>query len=91
MSYVNLLLPLLDCLCTCFLEPKSISSLLACRLIANPGVHPIGIGETVRRIIVKSVLLVIRGGIQDAVDTVQLCAGQISGTEAAVHAVRTLF
>ena len=81
-------------LCTCFVEPESISPLLACRLIAlskNPGVRPIGIGETVRRIIAKSVLSVIRGDIQDAAGTVQLCAGQISGTEAAVHAVRTLF
>ena len=78
-------------LCTCFVKPESISPLLACRLIAlskNPGVRPIGIGETVRRIIAKSVLSVIRGDIQG---TVQLCAGQISGTEAAVHAVRTLF
>ena len=44
-----------------------------------------------RRIIAKSVLSVIRGDIQDVTGTVQLCAGQISGTEAAVHAVRTLF
>ena len=81
-------------LCTCLVDPESISPLLACRLIAlskNPGVRPIGIGETVRRIIAKSVLSVIRGDIQDAAGTVQLCAGQISGTEAAVHTVRTLF
>ena len=64
-------------LCTCFVV---VSVCLACRLIAlskNPGVRPIGIGETVRRIIAKSVLSVIRGDIQDAAGTVQLCAGRI--------------
>ncbi len=61
---------------------------MACRLIAfdkKPGVRPIGIGDTSRRIIAKAILRVTRQDIQE------LCAGQISGTEAAVHAARTLF
>ena len=40
-------------------DPSGITPLLSCRLIAldkNPGVHPIGIGETVRRIIARAVL-----------------------------------
>lgn len=74
--------------------PKSISPLLACCLIAlnkNPGVYPIGIGDTARRIISKAVLSIVKSDIQDATGCLQLCGGQISGIEAAVHAVRTAF
>ena len=81
-------------LCTTLLDPSSISSLLACRLIAldkNPGVRPIGIGETARRIIAKAVLAVTRPDIQESAGSVQLCAGQVAGVEAAVHAVRDRF
>ena len=38
-------------------DPNGLSALLACRLVAldkNPGVRPIGICETVRRIIAKA-------------------------------------
>ena len=67
---------------------------MACRLIAldkNPGVRLIGIGDTARRIIAKAILNITRQDIQGVAGSVQLCAGQISGIEAAVHAVRTLF
>ena len=60
---------------------------MACRLIAlnrNPGVHPIGVGETVRRILAKAILSKTRGDVQDVTGTAQLCAGQLSGIEAAV-------
>ncbi len=57
----------------------------------NPGVRPIGIGDTARIIIAKSVLMIIKGDIQEAAGTTQLCAGQISGIEAAVHATRTSY
>ena len=62
---------------------------MASRLIAldkNPGVRPIGIGDTARRIIAKAIC---RQDIQGAAGSLQLCAGQISGIEAVVHAVRT--
>ena len=81
-------------LCTAFVDPKSISSFLACRLIAldkNPGVRPIGIGETAHRIIAKAALAVIRPDIQEATGSVQLCAGQIAGVESAIHAVHDCF
>jgi len=81
-------------LCTVLVDPGSISSLLACRLIAldkNPGVRPISIGDTARRIIAKAVLAVTRPDIQDAAGSVQLCAGQIAGVEAAIHAVCDCF
>ena len=38
-----------------------------------------------------AVLTVTRGDVQDAADSVQLCAGQIAGVEAAVHAVQKSF
>ena len=67
---------------------------MASRLIAldkNPGVRPIGIGDTARRIIAKAILNITRQDVQEAAGSVQLCAGQIAGIEAAVHAVRSFF
>ena len=81
-------------ICTALVDPKSISPLLACRVIAldkTPGVRPIGIGDTTRRIIAKAVLSVVRTDVQNASGCLQLCGGQISGIEAAVHAVRNAF
>ena len=82
-------------ICTSYVDrSKAISPLLACRLIAldkNPGVRPIGIGDTARRIIAKAVLSVVKLDIQEASGCLQMCGGQISGIEAAVHAVRTAF
>ena len=81
-------------LCTSYIDPACIAPFVACCLIPlnkNPGVRPIGIGDTARRIIAKSVLTIIRGDIQDAAGTSQLCAGQIAGVEAAVHTVRSIF
>ena len=75
-----------------YVNPKLIAPFLACRLIAldkNPGVRPIGIGDTARRIIAKAVLSIVRADIQEASGCIQLCGGQISGIEAAVHAART--
>ena len=81
-------------ICTSYVDPKSISPLLARRLIAinkNPGIRPIGICETARRIIAITVLTIVGEDILDAAGCSQLCAGQPSGTEAAVHAVRFAF
>ena len=69
-------------ICTSYVDPKLISPLLACRLIAldkNPGVRQIGIGDTVRRILAKAVLSVVKLGIQEASGCLQMCGGQISG------------
>ncbi len=81
-------------LCTTLVDPRCISPLLACRLIAldkNPGVRPIGIGELPRRIIAKAALSVTRSDILDSAGSTQLCAGQTAGAESAVHAVRQCF
>ena len=81
-------------ICTSYVDPKSLSPLLACRFIAlnkNPGVRPIGIGDTARQIIAKAVISVAKPVIQEASGCLQLCRGQIAGIEAAVHAVRAAF
>ena len=67
-----------------------LAPLLAFRLIAldkNPGVRPIGVCEVVRRVITKAILEVTQGDIQESAGSLQLCAGQIAGIEAAVHAM----
>ena len=81
-------------MCTSYVDPKGISALVACRLIALdkcPGVRPIGIGETVRRIIGRAIAKIISDDIQDAAGSLQVCAGHISGCEAAIHAMRLVF
>ena len=82
------------CLCTEYVDPVGLSPYLASRLIAldkQPGVRCIGIGDTRRQIIAKAILSVIRGDVQDAAGSMQLCGGQIAGLEAAVHAVKSMF
>ena len=81
-------------ICSSYVDPTSIKPLLACRLIAldkHPGVRPIGIGDTACQIISKAVLTIAAPDIQDASGCLQMCGGQISGIEAAVHATRSAF
>ena len=78
------------------MDPAGIAALVASRLIAlnkNPGVHvhPIGVGEVIRRIISKAVLSVVKLDILDATGYSQLCAGQDAGNEAAVHVMREVY
>ena len=54
-------------------------------------VRPIGIGEVIRRIIGKCVIKVTKQEVMDASGSLQVCAGQKSGSEAAIHAMREIF
>jgi len=54
----------------------------------QPGVRPIGIGDTAHRIIAKAVLTIVALNIQDATGCRQMCGGQISVIEVAIHATR---
>ena len=79
---------------TTFVDPSSLQAYTACRLIPLdkcPGVRPIGIGEVARRIIGKAVMKTVKKDLQDAVGSLQLCAGQDAGCEAAVHAMSCMF
>ena len=81
-------------LCTIYLSPILLSPFLSCRLIALdkcPGVRPIGMCEVARRIVAKAPLYILRDDIQAVASLRQLCANQIAGVEAAVHAVRSSF
>ena len=83
-------------LCSEHVDPSEISALVACRLIALykfPGVRPIGVGETVRRVIGKVIATAISNDIQEAASPlqVQICAGHLSGCEAAVHAMHQVY
>ena len=44
-----------------------------------------------RRLIAKSVLCLVKDDVLQAADPIQLCAGQPSGCEASVHAMRAAF
>ena len=76
------------------IDPQCLRPLIACRLIPlskNPGVRPVGICETLRRLIGKGIMHVVGREIQSVVGTDQLCARQKSGCEAAVHAMSALY
>ena len=88
------LAPVAKRLCTPYFDPAGNAALVAGRLIAldeNPGVHPIGVGEVIRRIISKAILSVVKYDILEAASYSQLCAGQDAGNEAAVHAMREVY
>ena len=56
-----------------------------------PGVQPIGVGEILRRIIGKTLSWTLKDDIQEAVGPLQTCSGLKSGSEAAIHAMKTIF
>ncbi len=77
-----------------YVDPSALEAFTACRLIPldkDPGVRPIGIGEMLRRLVSKSVLAIVREEVSRVCGTMELCAGQSAGAEAAIHAVSDLF
>ena len=54
-------------------------------------VRPIGVGEVVRRVIGKCVTKVTKQDVIEASGSLQVCAGQKSGSEAAIHAMHDIF
>ena len=79
---------------TSYVNPSSLAAYTACRLIPldkNPGVRPIGIGEVLRSIVGKAVMRIARQDLQYAAGSSQLCAGQIGGCEASLHAMKQIF
>ena len=82
-------------LCTTYVDPDSIEALLACRLIlldkGDGSVRPIGVGEVIRRITAKCVVQTAKPEVIEATGSVQACAGQKLGSEAAIHAMSEIF
>ena len=80
---------------TQYIDPMTIEPLVANRLIpldkGEGAVRPIGVGEVLRRICGKCVMSVVKKDVVDASGSLQLCAGQKSGSEAAIHAMHTIF
>ena len=69
-------------------------SWFACRLIAldkNPGVRPIGVCETRRRIVSKAILNVVKNDILTVAGALQVCAGEDASCEAVVHSMHAIF
>lgn len=81
-------------ICSKHMDPISLMPFLSNRLIPLdkcPGLRPIGIGETYRRIIGKAIVAYLKVPILKATGATQLCAGQEAGCEAAIHSMMQLF
>ena len=82
-------------LCTQYIDSMSIEPLMASRLVpmdkGEGAVRPIGVGEVFRRIIGKCVINFAKKDVIKVRGSLQLCAGQKSGSEAVVHAMHTIF
>ena len=82
-------------LCAEYIDPRTIEPILANRLIpldkGEGAVRPIGVGEVIRRVIGKCVMKVTKEYVLDASGSLQVCAGLRSGSEAAVHAMHSIF
>ena len=83
-------------ICTSYVDPTGLTAYTACRLIPldkNPGARdrPIGVGEVLHRIVGRAVMRIARQDLLYAAGSSQLCAGQIGGCEATVHAMKRIF
>ena len=82
-------------LCTQYIDSSTIEPLVASRLIpldiGEGAVRPIGVGEVTRRICGKCVMTITKRDVVEASGSLQLCAGQKSGSEAAIHAMHRIF
>ena len=80
---------------TDFVDPRTIEPFLANRLIpldkGEGAVRSIGVGEVIRRVIGKCVMKVTKQDVIEASGSLQVCAGLKSGSEAAVHAMHSIF
>ena len=57
----------------------------------RPGFTPIGVGEVFRRIAGKAVMILLKKDVLQAAGSLQLCGGQVAGSEAAIHAKHNVF
>ena len=80
---------------TQYIDPLTIEPLVTSSLIpldkGEGAVRPIGVGEVIRRICGKCVMNIAKRDVAEASGSLQLCAGQKSGSEAAIHAMHRIF
>ena len=57
----------------------------------NPGLRPIGVGEVLRRIAGKVVMNILKKDVMHAAGSLQVCAGQKAGAEAAIRAMYDIY
>ena len=75
-------------------DETPLEAYLACKLIPfdkNPGLHPIGVDEVLRRIAEKVVMKIVKEDIKKIAGYLQLCASQGAGCEAAIRAMHKIF
>ena len=78
----------------CVEEIKNADSLepfISCRLIPldkRSGLRPIGV---LRRIAGKAVMIILKKDVLQAAGSLQLCRGQVTGSEAAIHVMHDVF
>ena len=75
-------------------EPSLLEQYIAARLIPlnkNPGIRPISIGESLRRLIGKTITKYFNSEIKEAAGPLQTCAGHGAGAEAAIHGMKDIF
>ena len=73
---------------------ESLESFIACRLIQldeRPGLRPIGVGEVLRRIAGKAVMILLKKDVLQAAGSLQLCGGRDAGSEVKLHVVYDIF
>ena len=57
----------------------------------NPGLPTVGVGEVLRRIAGKVAVSFLKEEIIKCTGTLQVCAGQEGGTEAAIHSMNMMY
>ena len=80
-------------------DPHGLMAYTACRLIPlnkDPTseeikIRPIGIGEILRRIVGKAIMMHLKPEIIESAGPTQTCSGVAGGIEAAIHAMREAF
>ena len=80
-------------LCTDLIETQTIKVFFSCKLIPldkNYGLRPIGVGGVLRRIAGKVIVSVLKNDIIDSTGSLQVCASQEAGIEAAVYSLNLL-
>ena len=81
-------------LATSIIPPEDLIAYNGCRLVTLdkcPGVRPIGIGEVMCRITGRIIVDCIRQDLTSLGGNMQLCLGQKSGIEHAIHSLRHSF